>query len=63
MKKKCEFCSGSGQVSFFKGVSRFLLSVEECPHCGGTGLQFDEPENRPEETKRKTIKRQDKKKC
>jgi len=37
MKTECSFCHGSGQISFFKGVSRFLLSVEECPECGGIG--------------------------
>ena len=37
-KKICEFCNGSGQISYFKGVSRFLLSEEECPQCGGLGF-------------------------
>jgi DnaJ-class molecular chaperone len=37
MKKPCESCGGSGQVSYFKGVSRFLLSTEECPECSGLG--------------------------
>jgi DnaJ-class molecular chaperone len=41
-KEKCPICGGSGQVSFFKGVSRFLLSVEECEACSGTG--FLQPE-------------------
>ncbi len=31
-------CHGTGQVSFFKGESRFLLSVEECPECLGMGF-------------------------
>lgn len=34
----CEFCNGTGEISSFKGVSRFLLSREECPFCAGTGL-------------------------
>ena len=38
MEKECEFCSGTGQLSFFKGLSRFLLSVEECPECAGLGV-------------------------
>lgn len=38
MKKICPICEGSGQLSSFKGVSRFLLSWEECPECGGLGL-------------------------
>jgi len=37
MKKECDICGGSGQISFFKGVSRFLLSWEECPECNGIG--------------------------
>ncbi len=37
MKKACLTCAGSGQTSYFKGVSRFLLSWEECPECSGTG--------------------------
>lgn len=40
MKKPCETCGGSGQISFFKGVSRFLLSIEECPECAGLGFIF-----------------------
>jgi DnaJ-class molecular chaperone len=38
MKKECEFCAGSGQVTHFQGVSRFLLSWEECQACGGLGF-------------------------
>jgi len=37
----CPVCGGSGQVSFFKGESRFLLSVEECSECAGTGRSLD----------------------
>jgi DnaJ-class molecular chaperone len=40
MKKLCESCGGSGQISYFKGVSRFLLSTEECPECSGLGYIF-----------------------
>jgi DnaJ-class molecular chaperone len=39
MKKTCEICGGSGQISYFKGVSRFLLSWEECPECLGLGYK------------------------
>jgi DnaJ-class molecular chaperone len=39
-KKTCDICGGSGQLSFFKGVSRFLLSTEECSECAGTGYQL-----------------------
>lgn len=40
MKRPCEYCGGSGQTSYFKGVSRFLLSTEECVECGGLGYLF-----------------------
>ena len=40
MKKACEICNGSGQVSYFKGVSRFLVSWEECPECAGLGYKI-----------------------
>ncbi|MBU4262071.1 MAG: hypothetical protein KKC76_09395 [Proteobacteria bacterium] len=41
MKKICEICNGSGQLSSFMGVSRFLLSWEECPECAGLGYIID----------------------
>ena len=41
-KKVCDVCGGTGQVSFFQGVSRFLLSTEECDACNGTGFQFNQ---------------------
>ncbi|MBW2506715.1 MAG: hypothetical protein JRD19_06585 [Deltaproteobacteria bacterium] len=40
-KKFCEVCGGTGQVSYFKGVSRFLLSNDECAACAGTGYELD----------------------
>jgi len=36
-KDICPVCGGTGQVSFFQGVSRFLLTTEECSECAGTG--------------------------
>jgi CheY-like chemotaxis protein len=45
-KDICSVCGGTGQVSFFQGVSRFLLTTEECPGCAGTGYQL-ESENEP----------------
>ena len=51
MKQTCEMCGGSGQLSYFKGVSRFLLSVEECPECAGLGyiLPAEESGSRKDE--------------
>ena len=37
-KPVCEVCDGSGQICSFKGVSRFALSWEDCPVCGGMGF-------------------------
>lgn len=34
----CPGCSGSGQVNWFGGVSRFHFTYSECPECNGTGL-------------------------
>ena len=42
MIQPCDLCDGSGQISYFMGVSRFLLSWEECPRCGGMGFTFIE---------------------
>jgi len=38
MKKVCATCGGTGQIRYFQGESRFLLTWEECPHCSGTGM-------------------------
>lgn len=43
MKQPCEFCNGTGQVSYFQGESRFLLTYDECQDCNGTGLSEQEP--------------------
>jgi DnaJ-class molecular chaperone len=34
----CPACGGSGQLNSFKDESRFLLTVEECSLCCGTGV-------------------------
>ena len=41
-RKICDICGGSGQLSFFKGASRFLLSAEECDECAGTGYRLQD---------------------
>jgi DnaJ-class molecular chaperone len=38
VKKICEVCEGSGQICEFRGVSRFVLSWDDCPVCGGMGF-------------------------
>jgi len=37
MNRPCDMCGGSGQLAYFKGESRFLLSQVDCPNCCGTG--------------------------
>jgi len=57
-KKICQVCGGTGQVSYFKGVSRFLLSSQECEECAGIGYILDSVEEKTEETaKRKSKKK------
>lgn len=34
----CPGCSGTGQVSWFGGVSRFQFTYSDCPECNGTGI-------------------------
>lgn len=36
-KSVCNTCGGSGEIGSFKGESRFLLTMEECPACCGLG--------------------------
>ncbi|WP_457574645.1 hypothetical protein [Desulfolithobacter sp.] len=38
----CPACGGTGQVSFFQGESRFLLTTEECSLCLGLGYVLEE---------------------
>jgi hypothetical protein len=45
MKKICSECHGSGERSYFKGESRFVLSQVECPACCGLGFIEDEEES------------------
>ncbi len=42
--KKCQVCEGSGQVSYFGGESRFVITWEDCPACCGSGFEMDEEE-------------------
>ncbi|WP_136809172.1 hypothetical protein [Desulfosediminicola flagellatus] len=48
-KKTCEGCGGSGQISFFRGVSRFVMDWDDCPDCLGTGY-VQEPDDQPTST-------------
>jgi DnaJ-class molecular chaperone len=44
VKKTCDVCEGSGQICEFKGVSRFILSWDDCPICGGMGFVMSDKE-------------------
>ena len=53
-KKICDICGDIGQVSYFNGVSRFLISTEECSKCAGIGYELDSlRENKGGQTERK----------
>jgi len=41
-KPVCPTCGGSGEIGFFRGESRFLLTREECPACFGLGYILEE---------------------
>ena len=43
----CPACGGTGQLNQFKGESRFVLTVEECPLCCGFGYVQDVQEEEP----------------
>ena len=52
--RTCDICEGSGQVCSFRGVSRFVLTWEDCPICGGLGFttgetQESDPDPKDEE--------------
>lgn len=48
-REPCPACGGSGQLSQFRGVSRFLLTVAECPECAGLGYLLPSDEGSPED--------------
>jgi len=43
--RPCPGCNGTGQTTHFGGVSRFLLSYEDCPECNGVGFLAQEADN------------------
>lgn len=50
MKKVCDSCGGSGQIGFFQGESRFIITWDECLECNGTGMQDDENDEKNDDT-------------
>lgn len=45
IKPVCQTCGGSGEISFFQGESRFLLTREECPACFGLGYVLQDEDD------------------
>ena len=46
MQIVCNECHGTGQLRYFKGESRFVLSHDECPACAGLGF-IEAPDTNP----------------
>lgn len=41
----CPGCNGTGQMTWFGGVSRFQFSYTDCPECSGVGFLDAEPDD------------------
>ncbi|HID70284.1 MAG TPA: hypothetical protein EYP35_07485 [Desulfobacterales bacterium] len=41
----CPGCNGTGQMTWFGGVSRFQFSYEDCPECNGFGFLIPAEQN------------------
>ena len=54
-KQVCPNCGGTGNLSTFRGESRFMFTHEECPFCFGFGYV---PEEEKPAEKRKGKKRE-----
>lgn len=39
----CPGCNGTGQMTWFGGVSRFQFSYTDCPECNGVGFLSQTP--------------------
>ena len=50
MKKVCDSCGGSGQIGFFQGESRFIITWDECVECNGTGMLYAENNEKHDDT-------------
>jgi len=49
MENVCEICGGSGQIGQFLGVSRFVITWDECPECCGTGICHPSEKQTPQD--------------
>jgi DnaJ-class molecular chaperone len=41
-KQVCNTCGGSGEIGYFQGESRFVITREECPACFGFGYVLED---------------------
>jgi Bacterial DNA-binding protein len=41
----CPGCNGTGQMTWFGGVSRFQFSYTDCPECNGVGFLNQTPDD------------------
>lgn len=46
MDNVCDICGGTGQIGIFRGLSRFIMTYEECPECYGTGIKQSEGDDK-----------------
>ena len=42
----CDLCGGTGELPYFRGKSRFLLSRRGCPVCDGQGVVTGDDQRR-----------------
>jgi len=53
-KKTCPTCGGTGEIGYFQGESRFLLTREECPACCGLGYVLEEDDSSEQDAEQST---------
>jgi len=42
IRQTCNTCGGSGEIGYFQGESRFVITREECPACCGFGYTLED---------------------
>ncbi len=60
MKKVCDICGGSGQTGSFQGVSRFVITWEECSECDGKGFIEEDCDSKSEQSLKIAAKKKNK---
>lgn len=44
-RQTCNTCGGSGEIGYFRGESRFVITREECPACCGFGYTLEDEDH------------------